>query len=182
MIRHGIAVSLLLLAGCNSVLRPLVKIAPDYADLPADTLRQVATEIETSVQNGDRDAKIENREGITVQTDEIQQAIRTRAARSALINGFRDSGHVWETRNGLITILRTKDYKHTGTRKDRDRNALLIMGENADRWTIYEGVVKASHLPPRSLSAVQREFHEARVSQLRAGQKYENEAGEMATK
>jgi hypothetical protein len=56
------------------------------------------------------------------------------------------------------------------------------LGENNDRWTIYEQLVKINNLPPASLSAVQRIFYEARLDHVKRGQPYENEAGERVVK
>ena len=169
-------------AGCVSIGHPFIRTKPDYTKLPADAMKQVALEIEKAVQNGEREPKIADRSGIVLNTDVIKQAIRTRAARSELVNQFLDSGHACETRSGLISILRTKDYKKSATSTQRDRDALLVMGENNNRWETYEGIVEASHLPAGSLSAIQAIFHEARVQCMTKGQKYEDAAGTMQVK
>jgi hypothetical protein len=83
-------------------------------------------------------------------------------------------------RNGLIEVLRTREYKKFGSSRDRDRNALVVLGENTDRWAIYEGIVDAGNFPSKSLGAVQRIFFEARLEFLADGVKYESETGEVA--
>ena len=173
--------SILLLAGLTGC-HTFVKMKPDYADLPTDTLREVAKEIEQAVQDGNRDAQIADRGGVVVSTEEIRQAIRTRAARAQLVNAFLKTGHAWERRNGVLDILRTREYKKFGTSKDRDRNALVVMSENADRWAIYEGVIDAGHFPAKSLGAVQRIFFEARIESLPDGAQYEDESGNAVYK
>lgn len=164
------------LCGCHT----FVKMKPDYAELPVESLRDVAREIEVTVRDGNRDFSIADRDGIVVNTDVIQQAIRTRAARAHLVAAFLETGHAWERRNGLIDVLRTREYKKFGTSRDRDRNALMVYGENTDRWAIYEGIIDAGHFPAKSLGAVQRIFFEARLECLDDGTKYESESGEIA--
>jgi hypothetical protein len=174
----GLALAALIvaIAGCHTFMRA----KPDYRDLPVDAMREVALEIEQAVQRGDREAEIADREGIVVSTEEVRHAIRTRAARSELLNGFLDRGHGWEKRSGLVSTDRGKEYKEATTRRQRDRDALLVMSENDDRWTLYEGILKASDISPKSLSATQLIFFEARVQCMRDGQKYEDEDGERA--
>lgn len=169
-------------AGCVSLTNPFVHLKPDYTALPADALRQVATEIEKAVQKGEREPKIADREGIVVNDPAVMQAIRMRAARTTLVNELLDAGHVIEARNGTVTIVRNKDYKKATTGKQRDRNALVVMNENNDRWTLYEGILKASHFQRRSLSAIQASFYEAHVASMAPGQKYEDANGQTVVK
>jgi hypothetical protein len=56
------------------------------------------------------------------------------------------------------------------------------MSENDNRWTIFEGILKASNFPPRALSAIQETFHEARVASMEPGQKYEDSSGAIQEK
>ncbi len=56
------------------------------------------------------------------------------------------------------------------------------MSENADRWTLYEGILKASGWSSRSLGAVQKSFFDARLSLMTSGQKYEDADGNIATR
>lgn len=170
----------LFLGGCATVKRPFVAMKPDYTALPAEALRELARGIEREISKGNRDATFENREGLVVDTDEIRQAIRTRAARAHLVDAFLDTGHAWERRNGLLWVLRSSAYKKAGTGKSRNRDALLVMGENNDRWTLYEGILKGSKLPPRALSGIQATFADARIEFLGPGQKYEAESGQVA--
>ena len=117
-----------------------------------------------------------------VSTDAVRQAIRMRAARATQVAAFLETGHAMEARNGLLHILRTKAYKQATTRRERDRNALLVLGENRDRWALFEGVLEASDLRSRSLSAVQAVWHEARVAAMPDGYKYESPSGEVVCK
>ena len=181
-----LCLSTLALAGCQNFSLPLVRPfaggTADYATVPEATLREVALEIEQAVKNNQGDVVIADREGVLVSTQEIQQAIQTRAKRSPLYQEFLGTGFAFEMRNGLGSILRSKEYKNFGTSGDRDRNALLIMSENSDRWTIYEGIVNANNYPSRSLAAVQAIFFEARLQAMDAGQKYEGEDGKPVAK
>lgn len=182
--RKTVAVVLILglLAGCASLTNPFGRMAPDYSSIPQDDLRAVAIEIEKAVADSNRDVQIADRGGIIVNTPEIQQAIRTRAARTSLTKSFLDTGYACEMRSGLLNTLRSSDYKKNTSKRDRDRYALLVMGENGDRWAIYEGILKASHLAPRSLSAIQETFFNARVDLLSQGQKYEAGDGKTVSK
>jgi hypothetical protein len=168
--------------GCHSLAGSIVDFKPDYTTLPEADLRAVAAEIEAAVQAGNRESSIPDRGGITLNTDAIKQAIRTRAARAQLLNDFLDTGHCWERQDGLIWVIRSSEYKKFGKSRDRDRNALLIDSENANRWAIYEGIIDASKLSPKALPAVRAIFAEARVANMKAGQKYESSTGEAATK
>ncbi|NUM52104.1 MAG: hypothetical protein HUU46_00525 [Candidatus Hydrogenedentes bacterium] len=166
------------LTGCHTFMR----VAPDYADLPVDDVKAVAAEIEQAIHNKERQPDIKNRGAVVVETDAIKQAIRTRAARAHLIEAFLETGHLMEANNGLVSILRTREYKHFGSSRDRDRNAQLVLGENADRWALYEGILKASNFSPKSLPAVQRIFFEAHLAVLPDGSKFEDESGNVAYK
>lgn len=170
------------LAGCATITSPFIHLKPDYADLPVDALREVAREIEKAVQEGNRAPEIADRGGIVVNDELIMQAVRTRAARAELLNKFLDSGYGRELRNGLVEIGGGKGYKKSTTGKERNRNALLVMSENQDRWTIYEGFVKTSNLRRKSQSAIQEVFHEVRLEYMSSGQKYEDAAGDTAIK
>ena len=104
--------------------------------------------------------------------------MRRRAARSELLSTLLDSGFAWEKRNGHVYILSDREYKKATTRRERDRDALLLSGESGDRWALYEGIQDASNLSPKSLTAIQRIFFEARIQCMEEGQQYEDESGE----
>lgn len=180
--RCAIVWSMLLLAGCSTVHNPFWRMKPDFSNLPAEALRGVAADIEQAVAEGNREPDIPDRGGVMVNTPEIRQAIRARAARKQILDEFLDTGHAYEKRNGLVYLLPSKEYRKSTRRRQRDRNALLIMNENNDRWTLYEGIIKASNLPPRALSAVQEIFHLARIEQMAPGHKYETLEGEIVEK
>lgn len=164
--------------GCHS----FVRMAPDYSELPIEGLSEVALAIEQAVADGERAPSLPSEDGIVVSGDAVLQAIRTRAARSELITGFRETGHVAEMRNGTIAIVNSREYRNDSRRGDRSRNALLVMSENDDRWKLYEGLVEDNNFPPRSLSAVQRIFFEARLKTLNAGDRYEDENSDLVAR
>ena len=172
---------ILSLAGCTSLWGSFTHLKPDYSALPADDLRKVAAAIEKAVAEGERSPNIHNQGKIIVETERIQQAIRTRAARFNLLDAFRSSGFCYEKPDGRIAIKPSNAYKKAGTRRDRDRNALLIYSENTDRWAIYEGIIESSNLSPKALSAIERIFYEERIPYMKKGQKYKNDAGEIVT-
>ncbi|MFP4499595.1 MAG: hypothetical protein ACLFTT_01220 [Candidatus Hydrogenedentota bacterium] len=167
--------------GCRSTIGSFVHLRPDYAGLPTQTLEATAAEIEAAVEDGNRAAELADREDCVLSAN-VRQAIRTRAARIELVDRLRDAGFAYERRNGRLSLLRSSAYKKATTRQDRDRNAMLIMGENDDRWVIYEGILDANGYPPKSLSAIQAIFFETRKDLLDPGQLYENEAGDPITK
>ncbi|MCP4641007.1 MAG: DUF1318 domain-containing protein [bacterium] len=176
-----VALALAVAAGCTRS-NPFVRMAPDYGEVPQETLAEAVSEIETAVKAGNREPDIADRGGVVVNTPEMRQAIKMRAARAELLSALLDAGHAWELSSGLVATLRTKAYKQATTRQERNRNALLVMNENENRWTLYEGLRKASKFPPRSLSAVQQSFFEARIKTLSPGQKYEGPDGETLAK
>lgn len=173
---------LLACAGCISIGNPFIHSKPDYARLPVEDMKVVALDIERAIQSGEREPAIAGRGGIVVNTEEIKQAIRTRAARAEILNEFLDSGHAREDRTGLISVLHSKEYKKSANSNRRDRDALLVMSENSNRWAIYQGIREASNLPSGALSAIQAVFHDARVQCMKPGQKYEDEAGALQAK
>ncbi len=153
---------------------------PDYTDVPEAALRAAAREIERQVHEGVRDPVLENRDNLVVDTPEIRQAIRTRAARIDLVNRFLNSGHGWERRNGRLWVLRSDAYKQATTGRQRDLDAIMVNGENQDRWTLYEGLIEANDWPQRTLAAIEQIFFEERLNYMLPGQKYEDENGEVA--
>jgi hypothetical protein len=155
---------------------------PDYTELPVDGLHVAARAIEQAVADGVREPSLPSQAGIVLSGDAVLQSIRTRAARSELISGFRDTGFAAEMRNGTVKVLNSREYKKGSRRGDRSRNALLIMSENDDRWKLYEGLVEENNFPPRSLSAVQRIFFEARIESMAPGQRYEDEDSEIVSR
>ena len=166
-----------LLAGCYTLADSIVDFRPDYSALPADDMRGVALDIERAIQSGEREPKIEDRGGVVVSTDEVRHAMRSRAARVVLVDDLLDAGYGWEKRDGLLWLRTTKEYKGATTKRERDRHTMLVNSENENRWAIYEGILKASNLPPRSLGALQEIFHEARLQVMANGQLYEDKNG-----
>lgn len=161
-----------LLSGCATT-NAMMHMAPDYADLPAADLRGVAASLEGIVAAGGEDFELPSGDTIVVDTPEIRQAVRTRAIRAALVTELLDSGFAAEEDNGLIAIKRSGAYKKATTSQRRDRDALIVMGENRNRWSIYEGLLEANNWPPRSLSAVQETFFEARVPLMKPDQMHD---------
>jgi len=178
----GILLGISLTPGCVSLPNPFVHMKPDYTDLPVDAMREMARDIERAVQRGDREAVIADKNGIVVSSESVKQAIKMRIARAQLVNEFLDTGFGCEQKNGLLTILRGKEYKKATTYRERDRHALIVTNENQNRWALYEGIIEASNFPRRSLSAIQQMFHQARVENMTKGQKFEDESGNQTVK
>jgi len=177
-------VALLLLSGCAStpIDLPFTKSKVNYDQVPAEDLRQLALAIESAIQSGDKDAVIENVGSVKIDTPEIQQAIRSRILRGPLVSAFLDTGHAYENRSGLLAIKRSSEYKNFGTSQERDRNALIVMSENNNRWTLYEGIVNHSGFAGSARGAVQDTFLNARIEVMKPGQRYEAEDGSILAK
>lgn len=173
---------LLLAAGCASIGNPFSRITPDYSTVPEEELREFAAAVEQFVVKGEREPVFEDFPSIDTENEEITQAIRTRAARAQLLQALLSSGFAYEQRGGTVAILRTREYKKATDKRQRDQNALLVMSENANRWTLYESLVKSSNWPPGALGAVQDAFFEARVALLSPGQKYAGPEGDIVAK
>ncbi|HOV32108.1 MAG TPA: DUF1318 domain-containing protein [Candidatus Hydrogenedens sp.] len=171
-----------MLCSCGTLFHSIVHIAPDYTQLPQDELMKAAQYIEQQIAAGEREPDLSNIKGINLDTPQIKQAIRTRAIRYELIKDLLDKGFVCEQNNGLISIIRNRDYKNKTTRQQRDKNALVIMGENNDRWALYEGIIKANNYSSKSLSAIQDTFYRARLDCLQPGHKYQTPDGQIVQK
>lgn len=177
-----LALIIAVMPACRSMMGSVTRLTPDYASVPQEALSQAAKEIEAAVLAGNKEAQFSNIHGLVLNAPEITQAIRSRTVRASLIDDFRATGHAWEKKDGLLWIIRSSAYKNWGTRKDRDRNALLVNSENADRWIIYEEIMKENNLPPAALTAIQEVFQRARIEVLPSGEKFEDESGETTIK
>lgn len=172
-----------LLPGCASGPSvPFLKGSAKLDSVPEADIRAVAEEIEAAVRAGEKEPKIKNHGAIVADFPELQQAVRSRAIRFPLLDGFLSSGHAYEADTSLIAVLRTKAYKSEGSSLDRDRDALLVMSENNNRWSIYEGIVKHSKLPARSLASVQEIFRQVRVAGMKPGQKHQEPGEKISAK
>lgn len=178
MIRHAAwAAGVVALMGCISG-SPFAPSKPVFDTIPESDFRTLARNIEEAVAAGNREAEIAVPAGLTIDRDELKQAIRTRGARSELIDTLRDSGFGVEQSNGLIAVDRGGDYQRASTKRERDRNAMLVMGENNDRWALYEGLLKANDLPGRALGAIQAVFAQERRAFLDPAHRFEDAAAE----
>lgn len=175
-------VAALLCVGCGHISVPFVHMKPKLAGAPEEAVRALARDVEQAILEGNREAQIPDREGLSVNTPIIMQAIRMRAIRSQALGAFLDTGFAYEKPNGLVYILTNKDYKKATDRKQRNRHALIVSNETENRWTLYEELVKTSALKARSRSAVQQIFYEARMELMPPGRKYEDLEGVIVTK
>lgn len=175
---------LLTMAACGSTggSIPIIQTRPDYNQLPVETIRLVATEFEGYVAQEIREPELEDRENLIIDTPEVRQALRSRAARYTLVQDMLDSGHMMEQRNGKISILRSGAYKDATDRRERDRHALIVISENRDRVTIYESLQQANVLTSGSREAIAEIFARERFDRLEPGQKYQDESGDPTIK
>lgn len=189
MYRRGLLVAALTAVVCSCASNPPAPGAaspdggpatPEFSDnLSLNALRAIAADIERQVAEGNREPVLSSVDGLVVDTPEIHQAVRTRAARVELVKTFLDNGHGWERRNGRLWVIRTKEYKESTTSRQRDIDAVMVNSENRDRWTIYEGLIEANRLGRGALSDVEFIFFEARLKHMTAGQKFEADNGEQ---
>lgn len=161
------------LTGCSTT-NSMLHLAPDYSALPVTELEHVAHSVESIVAAGDQEFALENTDSVTIDTVQMKQAIRNRVIRHELLSELLDTGFAVEKENGLIAIERTSAYKKARSSRQRDRDAMLVMSENNNRWTIYEGLVEVNEWAPRGLSAVQETFFKARVPLMAAGQRHDD--------
>ncbi len=168
---------IIFLAGCQTFVPAFTRMKPAYEELPVETLKATVLQIEQAVQEG-RVPELTDKPDLKVDTPAIRQSITARVSRSELVNQLLDRGFAWERRNGHLYILRSREYKQATTRRERDRNALIVTGEWDDRWMMYENLRKVNGFSPRTLTAIQRIFHEARTEVMRPGQLYENAEGD----
>ncbi|MFO7976000.1 MAG: hypothetical protein R6V12_15355 [Candidatus Hydrogenedentota bacterium] len=175
------ALTAVLIVGCETFGPAFTRGEPEYDELPVATLKENALEIERAIQDG-KVPELTNSPNLILETPAIQQAVSTRVSRIELVNELLDKGFAWERRNGHLYIIRNRAYKEATTRRERDRNALIVTGEWDDRWMLYEQLRKVNDFPPKSLTAIQHIFHEARVEVMETGQLYENIDGEPVPK
>ena len=168
--------------GCAGIGSSILKMRPDYSKVPDAELRAAADAIENAAVQGERDPQLGTFTGVNLDTPAIKQAIRTRAVRAKLVSDLLASGHAHEQQSGTLKIMNSREYKRSTTSRERDQNALLVMNENENRWTLYEGIRKASNWPAGALGAVQHTFYEARVALMASGHKYENAQGNIVVK
>ncbi len=173
---------LLAFAGCAGVTSPFVGLRPDYSKVPEDELRAAARAVEEAVSRGEREPALDAFPGVVLDTTEIRQAIRARAARAELVSNLLDTGFAYEQRNGTIKMINSREYRRGSSARERDQNALVVMSENQNRWTLYEGIRKESRWPAGALGAVQHSFYQARVAFLAPGHQYEDEQGNIVRK
>lgn len=180
--RNAILLSAVILsAGCQTFMPAFTRLKPEFEELPVETLKESALEIEHAIQDG-KVPELTDKPNLILQAPAIEQAISTRASRIELVNELLDKGFAWERRNGHLYIIRNREYKEATTRRERDRNALIVTGEWDDRWMLYEQLRKVNDFPPKTLTAIQRIFHQARVQVMKPGQLYENVDGDPVPK
>ncbi|PCJ63990.1 MAG: hypothetical protein COA73_04680 [Candidatus Hydrogenedentota bacterium] len=183
LIKHTAALGcIIFLCSCASVQSTVLRANPDYNELPVDSVSQAALNVEQGIKDGKRELPLESINGFILDTPEVKQALRSRAARSELIQDILTRGHAVEKRNGKISIIRSSAYKKSTSSKMRDRDALFIIMENRDRVIMYQSLTDANKLSPAARSALEVIFQRARVDQMEPGQLYDDAEGNPASK
>jgi len=166
-------------AGCKSVSIPLVRSEADYENLPVESVSKAADFIEEQVREGNRTPELMDEPDLVIDTPEIKQALRSRAARAYLIEELLDSGHMLEQSDGKIAILRTAAYKASGSKRDKDRHAMIIISENRDRVIVYDSIRRSNDMSSAARSAIEEIFFSARKAYLSPGHKFRIDGGEV---
>lgn len=183
MNRFGLVVAAAIVAaGCAAPRMIVPSTVGKTQDVPVEAMRELAAQVEGAVARGEREHGIGDYEGIVISTPELHQAIRTRAARREVLDEFLNGGFGWERMDGMVHIIRNNEYKKVGNRRTRDRDALIVISENEDRWRLYEGLIDANRYGRGALETIRTIFAEARLEHLEPGQKFESAPGEAAVK
>ena len=167
--------------GCAKYGNPIGHTNADYTKLPVKTVEEVAHRLEEETRKGNRTPDLAPHNSFKIDSPEIKQAMRSRAARAQLVIDLLDTGHMYEKRNGKIAIIRTKAYKNSGTSETRDRDALVVISENSDRSIIYQSLQKINTLNPAERSAIVEIFFKTRIQLMQPGHRYEGAEGEIIT-
>lgn len=170
------------LAACSTLTNPLVRMAPDYTDVSTDALQSTAEHFEGAVAAENREPELTNTPEMIIDTPEITQALRSRAARYLLVQELLDSGFSMEQLDGKISILRSGEYKAAKTSAQKDRDALIVISENRDRVLIYGSLQDANKYSAAGRSAIEEVFSSLRIENLKSGQKYQGADGEVLVK
>lgn len=180
---HYLSLSFIAVAfmGCQTVASPFVRQTPNYQGIPEEALRAVALQIEQAIADGVREPAIEDRPGLVL-GQRVRQTMRTRATRIGMVDELRDRGFAVEKSNGLLVVNRSRAYRDATDRRQRDRDANVVMGENDDRWALYEGLMKDNSYRSGTRGGIQRIFFEARVQVMKPGHLYESASGDLVAK
>ncbi|MFP6583281.1 MAG: hypothetical protein VCD00_12110 [Candidatus Hydrogenedentota bacterium] len=171
-----------ILSACSTLTNPLVRMAPDYTEVTVDELRPIAEQLEGGVAAEIREPTLTNTVETVIDTPEIAQALKSRAARYQLVQELLDSGFTMEQLDGKISILRSGEYKNAYTSAQKDRHALIVISENRDRVLIYESIQDANSFSAAGRSAIEEVFSSVRIENLKSGQKYQGPDGEALVK
>ncbi len=173
---------IIFLSSCATIQTTVARATPDYNALPADSVRETAAYFEKGIKDGIREPVLQSLDDLIIDTPEIRQALRSRAARSELVQDILSRGNAVEKANGKISIIRNNAYKKSTTSKLRDRDALFIIMENRDRVIIYQSLTDTNNLNPAGRSAMESIFQQVRIEQLEPGQLYDDANGNPTPK
>ena len=180
--RFALLLSVASLVACSTVSSPLTRMGADFEEVPTESLRAVAERLETEVATENREPSLAAENGVIIDTPEIAQACRSRAARYPLVVDLLNTGFVMEQRDGKISILRSGEYKKAFTSAEKDRHALIVISENRDRYLIYSSIQTTNKFSAAGRSAVEEIFAEAHIRKLTSGQKYQGPDGSVLDK
>jgi len=184
LVAFCVLLALLATAGCSSFDNPLWRSKADYTEVPAEVLHDLALEIEQIVMNGDHGVQVKGRDGVELADPLIKQAIRSRTMRYKLLVPIYEEGYICEKPNGHLYLydILAKEYRKSRTRREKNRDALIVSNETNDRRRLYMAIIEANNYKARARTAVEEIFYKARISILPDGYKYENMDGELHIK
>ena len=180
--RIALLLTVATLVACSTVSSPLTRMGANFEDVPTDSLRAVALRLETSVAAENMEPSLAAEGGVIIDTPEIAQACRSRAARYPLVVDLLNTGFIMEQRDGKISILRSGEYKGAFTSAQKDRHALIVISENRDRYLIYSSIQTTNNYSAAGRSAIEEIFAEVRIQNLSSEQKYQGPDGTVLKK
>lgn len=101
-------------------------------------------------------------------TPPVQKALKSRKARTPVLQVLKAKGVVGENNLGFVQIL-----KSPAPAKEKD----LVKAENRDRRLIYDTVVSQNHVGTGKLAKVEKAFAKTRRDRARPGDWIQNPSG-----
>ena len=169
------ALSIMLLVASCTAINPR-----SGRSLDADTARRIAVLIEDVAAGSTAISSLpESVDGVIIGQPDVTTAIESRRERFDECARYKAMLCIGENRRGLAHYRECDECKD---RQIRNLVSMLILSENTDRWTIYEGIVKSNRLPSSALKTLREAFRTEHESRASSGELYQTQAGEWRSK
>ena len=166
-----VAVSIMLLVASCTVLD-----SRSSPSLDEQTARRIAVFVEdVAAGRSAAESLPESVDGVIISQPDVTAAIESRRDRFDELARYKAMLCIGENRRGLAHYRKCEACKD---RQVRNLVSMLILSENADRWAIYEGIVKSNRLPSRALKTLQEAFRAEHESRASSGELYQTQSGE----